>query len=67
MRKYFIVNKYRQYIELDYVKKFLSTEKKVKFYTSLEKATSDMHKGFYDDSDYGVFSIDEKGNVKRHK
>jgi hypothetical protein len=66
MKKYFIVDRYRQYISIDYVKEFLSEKKKIEFFTSLEKAKVKLHKGFYDDSDYSVFSIDEKDNIKRH-
>ena len=66
MKKYFIVDRYRQYINIDYVEGFLSKKEKIEFYTSLKKATAALHKGFYDDSDYSVFSIDEKGNIERH-
>lgn len=66
MKKYFIVDRYRQYIDSDYVKEFLSKKKETKFYTSLEKAKTALHKGFYDDSDYGIFSMDEKSNIERH-
>lgn len=66
MRKYFVVDRYRQFINTDYVRQFLATEKDIKFHTSLEKASHELHEGFYDDSDYDVFSIDEKNRIKRH-
>jgi len=67
MKRYFVVHRYRQYIDSAYVEEFLSKEKRIRFYTSLKKAKTALHKGFYDDSDYGVFSIDEKGKTRRIK
>lgn len=66
MRKYFVVDRYRQYIDTNYVKQFLATEKRIKFHTSLKEASHELHEGFYDDSDYDVFSIDEKNKIKRY-
>lgn len=66
MRKYFVVDRHRQYIDINYVKLFLATEKNTKFHNSLEKALHELHSGFYDDSDYGVYSINKKGRIKQH-
>jgi uncharacterized HAD superfamily protein len=57
MKKYFVVDRYRQDIDVDYVIDFLKEERNIKFHTSLEDALQELHNGFYDDSDYGVFSI----------
>jgi len=65
-KKYFVVDRYRQYISTDYVKQFLATERDIKFHTSLESASQELHNGFYDDSDYAVFSIDEDNTIERH-
>jgi hypothetical protein len=65
--KYFVVYRYRNYININYVKDFLSTEKDIKFHASLEQASHELHEGFYDDCDYDVFSINEKNIIKRQK
>lgn len=66
MRKYFVVDRYRQYINTAYVRQFLATEKDIKFHYSLGKALHELRKGFYDDSDYAVFSIDEDNRIRRY-
>ena len=66
-KKYFVVDRYRQYINTNYVKQFLATKKDIKFHTSLGDALQELHNGFYDDSDYGVFSIDKDGQIRRHE
>ena len=63
--KYFVVYRYRNYIDTNYLKEFLDKEKDLKFYGSHEKASKALHEGFYDDCDYDVFSIDEKKKIKR--
>lgn len=67
IKKYFVVDRYRRYIDTNYVRQFLTTEKNIKFHTSLEEASQELHEGFYDDSDYDVFSIDEENKIRRHK
>ena len=62
--KYFVVDRYRQYIDIEYVKKFLNTKANIKFHNSAKDAFKELHNGFYDDSDYGVFSINN-GIIKR--
>ena len=59
MKKYFVVYRYRCYIDTDYVREFLIEKNNIKFHTSLDEALQELHRGFYDDSDYGVFSIIE--------
>ena len=68
MKKYFAVNRYRQYIDTDYVREFLREEKHTKLYDSLDEATKRPIHDLVDtdDSDYGIFSIDDKNNIKRH-
>jgi len=63
MKKYFVVHRYRCYIDTDYVREFLK-ENDVKFHTSLNEAQQELSRGFYDDSDYDVFSI-IKNKIKR--
>jgi len=66
MKQYFVVHRYRQYIEIPYVRKFMRDNKDMKYHTSLKTALKELHNGFYDDSDYGVFSMDSKGKIKRY-
>jgi len=67
MKKYFAVNRYRQYIDTEYVREFLKTKKNIKFYASLEEASRRPIDELVDtdDSDYGIFSIDKNNKIKR--
>ena len=65
-KRYFVVDRYRYRIDTSYVKKFLAKEKNIKFHSSFKEARQEQHNGFYDDSDYGVFSIDENNKIERH-
>jgi hypothetical protein len=65
--KYFIVTRYRRYIDDVYVRQYLKDNKNIKYYTTIEKATYDMTWSDTDDSDYGIFSIGKNNNIIRHK
>lgn len=66
MEKYFVVHRYRQGIDEQYVREFIRDEDDIKYHTTVESASTELHNGFYDDSDYGVFSINYKGEIKRY-
>jgi hypothetical protein len=66
-KKYFIVDRYRQGIDLSYAKEFLATKKNIKFFSSFKDANIALQKGFYDDSDYGVFSVNDKNKIVRYE
>jgi hypothetical protein len=66
MKKYFVVDRYRCNIDTDYVKEFLEeNDDGIKFHDSSASAFQELHKGFYDDSDYDVFSINDIGKIER--
>ena len=66
MEKYFVVHRRRRGIDIPYVKEFRRNTKGIKYHTSFKDASKELNNGFYDDSDYDVFSIDTKGKIKRH-
>ena len=66
LKKYFVVHRYRQGIDIQYVKEFMHDTKNIRYHTSLKSASKELHNGFYDDSDYNIFSIDNKDNIERY-
>jgi hypothetical protein len=64
MKKYFVVDRHRRPIDIDYVKEFLKQDN-IKFHKSFETALDELENGFYDDSDYGVFSVSDNKIIVR--
>ena len=61
---YFICDRHRAYLNDDYAKNFLKTDKP-KIYTNFDNVRRDFVRGFYDDSYAGIYELYKSGNVKR--
>jgi hypothetical protein len=67
IKKYFVVTRYRRYIDDAFVLSFLKSHSKIEKFETIKKAKYHMsHYSDTDDSDYGVFSIGPKGKIIRH-
>lgn len=61
MKKYFVCYRHRATLDIPFVIEFLQKNPNTKFHTKIENAFSELHKGFYDDSDYAV--IEQNNNI----
>ena len=63
---YFICDRHRAFLNDNYAKDFLKIEKP-KIYKEFCGVVKDFRRGFFDDSDAGIYKIYKNGDVKRIK